>query len=145
MGMMMPETCWAASKRQVINLKSCYILLVDSVESMKMHGLANPKPIRTKKYNTKINLQDKDKQCTGLIRPSRNGYQWWNILYKTTRFQFPNSSGIGVIAESWSAICILGQTVANVSKASSASIFQGQTWCKILGTLSQSVSQSDRT
>ena len=30
-------------KRQVINLRSCCILLVDSVESMMMHGLANPK------------------------------------------------------------------------------------------------------
>jgi hypothetical protein len=30
-------------KWQVINLRSCCILLVDSVESMKMHGLANPK------------------------------------------------------------------------------------------------------
>jgi hypothetical protein len=39
----MPETCWAVFKWQVINLKSCCILLVDSVESMMMHGLANPK------------------------------------------------------------------------------------------------------
>jgi hypothetical protein len=30
MGMRMPETCWAVSK-QVINLRSCCILLVDSV------------------------------------------------------------------------------------------------------------------
>jgi hypothetical protein len=29
--------------RQAINLRSCCILLVDSVESMMMHGLANPK------------------------------------------------------------------------------------------------------
>ena len=42
-GMRMPETCWAVSKQQVINLKSCCILLVDSDESMMMHGLANPK------------------------------------------------------------------------------------------------------
>jgi hypothetical protein len=28
----MPETCWAVFKRQVINLRSCCILLVDSVE-----------------------------------------------------------------------------------------------------------------
>ena len=33
MGMRMPETCWAVSKRQVINLKSCCIWLVDSVEN----------------------------------------------------------------------------------------------------------------
>jgi hypothetical protein len=39
----MPETCWAVFKRQVINLRSCCVLLVDSVESMMMHGLANPK------------------------------------------------------------------------------------------------------
>jgi hypothetical protein len=38
MGMRMPETCWAVSKRQVINLRSCCILLVDSVESTMMHG-----------------------------------------------------------------------------------------------------------
>ena len=43
MGTRMPETCWAVFKRQVINLRSCCILLVDSVESMMMHGLANPK------------------------------------------------------------------------------------------------------
>ena len=42
MGMRMPETCWAVFKRQVINLRSCCISLVDSVESMMMHGLANP-------------------------------------------------------------------------------------------------------
>jgi len=33
MGVRMPETCWAVSKRQVIYLRSCCILLVDSVES----------------------------------------------------------------------------------------------------------------
>jgi len=44
-GMRMPETCWAVFKGQVINLRSCCILLVDSVESMMMHGLANPKII----------------------------------------------------------------------------------------------------
>jgi len=43
MGMRMPETCWAVFKRQVIKLRSCCILLVDSVESMMMHGLVNPK------------------------------------------------------------------------------------------------------
>ena len=44
MGMSMPETCWAVFKWQVINLRSCCICLVDSVEcSMMMHGLANPK------------------------------------------------------------------------------------------------------
>ena len=34
MGMSMPETCWAVSKRQVINVRSCCILLVDSVENL---------------------------------------------------------------------------------------------------------------
>jgi len=43
MGMWMPETCWAVFKRQVINFRSCCISLVDSVESIIMHGLANPK------------------------------------------------------------------------------------------------------
>jgi hypothetical protein len=33
MGMRMPETCWAVSKQQAINLWSCCILLVDSVET----------------------------------------------------------------------------------------------------------------
>jgi len=32
MGMRMPETCGALFKLQVINLRSCCILLVDSVE-----------------------------------------------------------------------------------------------------------------
>ena len=35
MGMRMPKTCWAVSKRQVINLRSCCILLGDSVEYNK--------------------------------------------------------------------------------------------------------------
>jgi hypothetical protein len=42
MDMRMPETRWAVFKRQVIILRSCCIWLVDSVESMMMHGLANP-------------------------------------------------------------------------------------------------------
>jgi hypothetical protein len=28
----MPETCWAVFKRQVINLRNCFIWLVDSVK-----------------------------------------------------------------------------------------------------------------
>jgi hypothetical protein len=47
MGMGMPKTRKAASKRQVTNLRSCRILSVDSVESMMMHGLANPKSLFT--------------------------------------------------------------------------------------------------
>jgi hypothetical protein len=43
MGMRMPETCWAVFKWQVMNLRICCICLVDSVESMMMYGLANPK------------------------------------------------------------------------------------------------------
>jgi len=43
MGMRMPETCWAVFKWQVVNLRICCIWLVDSVESMIMQGLANPK------------------------------------------------------------------------------------------------------
>jgi len=42
-GMRMLETRYAVLKRQVIYLRSCCILLVDSVESMIMHGLSNPK------------------------------------------------------------------------------------------------------
>jgi hypothetical protein len=45
MGMRMPETYWAVCKRQAINLRSCCILLVDSVESKMMHGLATHKRI----------------------------------------------------------------------------------------------------
>jgi hypothetical protein len=37
------EICCAVHKRQVINLRSCCIWLVDSVESLMMHGLANLK------------------------------------------------------------------------------------------------------
>ena len=43
MDMRMPETCLAVFKWQVINLRSCCILLVNSVESMMTHGLENPK------------------------------------------------------------------------------------------------------
>jgi len=43
MGTRLPKTCWDVSKWQVINLRICCIWLVDSVESMMMHGLANPK------------------------------------------------------------------------------------------------------
>jgi hypothetical protein len=61
--MRMPETFWAVFKRQVINLRSCCILLVNSVESMMMHGVANTKfisyhIITTVKQNTWI------PQCT---------------------------------------------------------------------------------
>jgi hypothetical protein len=55
-GTLMPETCWAVFK-QVINSKSCCILLVDSVESMMMHGLANPKPC-LHVYSLKIRAAD---------------------------------------------------------------------------------------
>jgi hypothetical protein len=48
MGMRMPETCGAVFIRQVINLRSCCIWLVDSVESTMMHGLANPKKYERK-------------------------------------------------------------------------------------------------
>ena len=34
MGVRMPETYWAVFKRQVINLRNCCVLLVDSVESI---------------------------------------------------------------------------------------------------------------
>jgi hypothetical protein len=43
MGMRMAETCRAVFKRNAINVKNCYIWLVDSFECMMMHGLANPK------------------------------------------------------------------------------------------------------
>jgi hypothetical protein len=43
MGMKMPETCWAVSTRQAINLRNCCIWLVDSFECMMMYGLANRK------------------------------------------------------------------------------------------------------
>jgi len=43
MGMRMPETCWTVFKWQVIHLRICFIWLVDSVESMMMHEIANPK------------------------------------------------------------------------------------------------------
>jgi hypothetical protein len=55
MGMRMPETCWAVFKWQVINLRVCCIWLVDSVESMMMHGLVKPK-IRTVDENLKLEL-----------------------------------------------------------------------------------------
>ena len=71
MGMRMPETCWAVFKLQVINLRSCCIWLDDSVESVMMHGLANPKfiygiqriiaftaPIVTKLRNAKRYFRD---------------------------------------------------------------------------------------
>jgi hypothetical protein len=47
MGVRMPVTCWAVHKRQVINLRYCCIWLGDSVESMTIHGLANPKSLYT--------------------------------------------------------------------------------------------------
>jgi hypothetical protein len=41
MGISMPETCWALSKGQVIDLWSCCILLVDSVEKATVAQLLN--------------------------------------------------------------------------------------------------------
>lgn len=52
-------------------------------------------PIRTYKYNTKMNLQNKDRQWTGSIWLSQNRCKWWDILNMTTRFEVPNSSGNG--------------------------------------------------
>jgi hypothetical protein len=46
------DICHLRVKGQVINLWSCCILLVDSVESMMMHGLANPKLITVSLANT---------------------------------------------------------------------------------------------
>ena len=37
MGMRMPKTCWAVFKWQVINLRSCCIWMVDSVEKVSSH------------------------------------------------------------------------------------------------------------
>jgi hypothetical protein len=54
MGVRIPETCWAVFKRQVINLRSCCIWLVDSVESMMMHRLASPKSIQSLIYQNKV-------------------------------------------------------------------------------------------
>jgi len=42
--MRIPQKSLAVFKRQAINLRSCCTLLVDSVESTMMHGLANSKP-----------------------------------------------------------------------------------------------------
>jgi len=41
MGMRMPETCWAVFKGQVLNLRSCCILLIDSVENI-LHLCSKP-------------------------------------------------------------------------------------------------------
>jgi hypothetical protein len=54
MGMRMPETCRALFKRQAINLRSCCIWLVDSVESMMMHGHANPKFENTEAFSSEL-------------------------------------------------------------------------------------------
>ena len=68
MGMRMPETCWAVFKWQAINLRICCIWLVDSVESMMMHGLAIPKIISFILY--------------------------FNLIWSTWRFQYFVSSWI---------------------------------------------------
>ena len=66
MGMRMPETCWAVSKWQVINLRICCIWLVDSVESMMMHGIPNTKkkPLLQHFIAYQINYNNEDiKHC----------------------------------------------------------------------------------
>ena len=45
-----PETCWAAFKRQAINLRNCCIWLVDSFECMMKHGLTNAKSKKRNLY-----------------------------------------------------------------------------------------------
>jgi hypothetical protein len=69
MGMRMPETCWAVSKWQVINLRSCCILLVDSVEYMMMHRLANPKCTLSRQawWNTSLVTQGKSVWCHFIV------------------------------------------------------------------------------
>ena len=57
-GMRMPETCWAVSKRQVINPRNYCIWLVDSFECMMMHRLANPNfPFEFNRENIRVNLK----------------------------------------------------------------------------------------
>jgi hypothetical protein len=45
MGLRTPETCWAVSKRQVVNWRNCCIWLVIYFSSMIMHGLTNFNPL----------------------------------------------------------------------------------------------------
>ena len=81
MGMRMPETCWDVFKRQVINLRSCCILLVDSVESMITRGVANPKFVREQKgfhqiWNWKFDIdlrQEKTKLAC---------FRFWTVMFR---------------------------------------------------------------
>ena len=52
MGMRMPETCWAVFKRQAVNLRSCCILLVDSVEKNGQVHLVNATSIYRLRNNS---------------------------------------------------------------------------------------------
>jgi hypothetical protein len=74
MGMRMPETCWAVSKRQVINLRSCCILLVDSVEYTKhcrsYHNFTD--------YLTILQLHRL--VLNGKMKSGRLWKQFWHIL-----------------------------------------------------------------
>jgi len=101
MGMRMPETCWAVFKRQVINLRSCCIWLVDSFESMMMHGLANPKffgyvcdRFKIHRICTEvISCSQKFNKMTVVIeqqiwfmeRKSRLWYFGWSCLFSVTQ------------------------------------------------------------
>jgi len=90
MGMRMPETCWAVFKRQVINLRSCCIWFVDSVESMMMHGLAKYDDARTCKVWW----------CTDLQSMMMHGFA--NLKYiKTTCFV----TSLAVWTNYWNYFC----------------------------------------
>jgi len=80
MGMRMPETRWAVFKRQVINLRSCCILLVDSVESMTMHGLANPQ-FRICFFVCRLFV------CQQASQPASQIYDHFHILTQTLQYK----------------------------------------------------------
>jgi hypothetical protein len=114
MGMRMPETCWAVFKRQVISLRSCCIWLVDSVESMMMHGLANPKSGNFYFYNLVFALYGCEIWWS-FYRGQNTGRRCLRIRYKGEHFEQirrkwkePGVNDVSVvpksipIAETWS-------------------------------------------
>jgi hypothetical protein len=125
MGMRMPETCWAVFKRQVINLRNCCIWLVDSVECMMMHGLANLKfkklwvtfILRAGRLHAAVDIMT--------LRPERSGIR--NPVWE--RFSLP----VQPDPEVHPASCIVG--IWSLSLGYSG-------WCAVLTTHSLLVPKS---
>jgi hypothetical protein len=99
MGMMMPETCWAVFKRQVINLRICCIWLVDSVEKFEISRLIYRKTM------LRYKISWKSTQCEPNCSMRTDRQKWLSLMVAFRSFaNAPKSQFSLFCSEAW-AIC----------------------------------------